>query len=370
MTHEVAELRVLTGLRFYAALHVVLFHNAGVVALPGHAPFWYRNIIVHGDAAVSFFFVLSGFILTYVYCTPEGQLKESAATFWKTRFARLYPLYLVGFLLDVPRGLAVFLEESTLVKALVSALATLGMVQSWHPRVSAAWNAPAWSLSCEAFFYLLFPFVAKWLGSMKRSRLLPLYWAFYLFPIACYGVASLVGWNSADPSAGELFWRSFPILRLGEFLQGAIVGRLFLEQRVGVLGKSRVRNLAFWGGCGLSLFLVAVVPLPRVLLANYVCGPLFAVVIVSAASGPIRGGSLFTHRGVHLLGLASYGLYILHQPIKAHFATLTQSWEISAELAFLLYLLLVLGLSLVAHRFIENPSKGAIVRALGVGPRT
>src|SRR6478752_7231975 len=86
-------LPALTGLRFVAALLVVLFHYQFLVpglaqsAVPG------ARVIQAGFVGVSIFFVLSGFILAYTYLDPDGTMRSTVSAFWHARFARIYPAY-------------------------------------------------------------------------------------------------------------------------------------------------------------------------------------------------------------------------------------------------------------------------------------
>ena len=81
-------LPALTSLRFFAALHVVIFHLYSIHVTEG--PAWYRNLSSLGYVGVSLFFVLSGFILVYTYAGRAW----TAVTFWQARIARIYPAYL------------------------------------------------------------------------------------------------------------------------------------------------------------------------------------------------------------------------------------------------------------------------------------
>ena len=90
----------LTGLRFIAAFLVIL-HHFGKPPLPQFEQS-VRNVLDHGFVAVTLFFILSGFILTYSYMSQEGSPKTSKRTFWVARFARIYPVYLLGFLIAAP----------------------------------------------------------------------------------------------------------------------------------------------------------------------------------------------------------------------------------------------------------------------------
>src|SRR3954470_9302060 len=93
-------LRALTGIRFFAAFHVLLLHTT--LRYLGHAPIWVQNIVGSGYVGVSLFFILSGFILTYSY-SPDGHADVTRKReFWAARFARIYPVYALGLLLAGP----------------------------------------------------------------------------------------------------------------------------------------------------------------------------------------------------------------------------------------------------------------------------
>src|SRR5262249_9958006 len=122
---------------------VVCYHYA-----PPGMPRLFDNIARNGHLAVGLFFVLSGFVLAYNYAGRE----VSARKFWLARFARIYPAYLLGFLLIAPA--VVFRYQDNPGKLTASGLAAGTLLQAWIPRLELAWNGPGWSLSNEAFFYL------------------------------------------------------------------------------------------------------------------------------------------------------------------------------------------------------------------------
>src|SRR5260221_11556541 len=88
-----------------------------------------------GYSGVTFFYVLSGFILTVNY----GQIRtwSERKDFWWKRFARIYPTYLLTTLLCIPAGAGTF----------PMLIAQLALIQSWIPSWSYwfAFNAPSWS---------------------------------------------------------------------------------------------------------------------------------------------------------------------------------------------------------------------------------
>jgi len=152
-------LNALTTLRFFAALHVVLFHVRVVGILSG-GPWWYQNFASIGFVGVNFFFVLSGFILVYTYDGPQ----LDAPKFWRARFARIYPAYALSLIVAAPffffavRNLDLPFFAWSKAHFIPACVLTLALLQSWVPQAALTWNSVCWSLSVEALFYFVFPF--------------------------------------------------------------------------------------------------------------------------------------------------------------------------------------------------------------------
>src|ERR1039458_7852511 len=148
----------LTGLRFFLALWVILQHLTG----PGQKleatalllPHGLFTLIRGGYQAVTTFFVLSGFVLTRSYAATVWS-RRNTLRYGLGRVARVYPVYLLSLAVVAPFILA----DQTPGKAEYLA-AHLLLVQAWLGAIPVNWNTPAWSLSCEMFFYGLFPLAA------------------------------------------------------------------------------------------------------------------------------------------------------------------------------------------------------------------
>ena len=91
------EIRPLTSVRFIFASLVVAFHGSELLERAGLARDGaFSNLLYFGFIGVPFFFVLSGFVLAYTY--REMQTRQSRRDFWLARFARIYPMYLLGLI--------------------------------------------------------------------------------------------------------------------------------------------------------------------------------------------------------------------------------------------------------------------------------
>ena len=118
-----------------------------------------------GYVSVSFFLLLSGFILTYNYAEKAQRGALSARSFWSARFSRLYPVYAFSLLLSAGM-LMQEVQAHTKLDFGLGVILTPLLLQGWHPALTTFWNTPAWTMSTEAFFYLLFP----WLITRRRPR--------------------------------------------------------------------------------------------------------------------------------------------------------------------------------------------------------
>jgi peptidoglycan/LPS O-acetylase OafA/YrhL len=382
------QLDALTGLRFFAALHVVLYHAQHYLRplLRGAGGDRLWNVITAGPNSVGFFFVLSGFILAYTYLAPPEAGRLRRGSFWAARFARIYPVYVFGLLVAAPLVVVGFAQRGTGAGRYVAVAATvLPLVQSWTPHFALAWNAPGWSLSTEAFFYFVFPFLAPLLWPLRRRGLLVslvLFWGLAQLAPALYTWAPPSGWaggwnpppeywtaamNTAPAIRWDNPWYAViqynPLCRLPEFLFGVALGRLYL------LEPGRAPGSAAWSfvGAGAAVALLAAwgesgEALRRSLFYhNGLLTPLYGLLIYGVARarvGPLA--RVLSLRPLVVLGEASYALYILHVPLllllEAGAARLTDGALPVVPFLAVYIAAAVLG-SLLVLRWVEVPAR-------------
>lgn len=391
-------LRALTGLRFLAALLVVIYHFLRLPAASGTGPLpvatrALQNLIASGFTGVSFFFILSGFILAYNYIDTDRQtgLRVSSRRFWLARLARIYPLYLLALAVAfIPYlGWGAYSAQTCAggpavtpqAHPAVTGVAGMFLLQAWLP-CAMRWNPPGWSLSAEAFFYLLFPFIALWVARLRRRRSLA------VMVIGAWGVALALslGYFFLQPDAGVRqgwagrYWSwvlySDPLMRLPEFLMGMALGRLFLERHTSAPGTTprglgrlfRPRLVAPLAAAGILLVLCTDC-VPETFYKIVVLDPLFALLVYSLAFGEGLLAVALSLPAAVLLGEASYAVYILHWPLRTwvtHVAgvlPLPNALQPSRDPAFFVpYLCIVLALAVLSWRFVERPAQRAIKR--------
>ncbi len=396
-------LRALTGLRLVAALLVVMFHFLTIHISSGTGP-WDTitrlgaHVVASGYTGVSFFFLLSGFILAYTYMDAQGRLRVTRSRFWWARVARIYPVYALAILVSfVPYqqwgawheqfcvGGHPFLEGN---RPLVTLLGGIFMLQAWLP-CSMTWNAPAWSLSVEAVFYLLFPLIALATVRLGRRGLLVCAvgaWALTLTAALTY-LALRLDASAMGTAWWERYWAwifySNPLLRLPEFLIGIALGRLFVTQTtrpagpartpkwpLALAGLPRARHVTVLAAAGI-VAIWCLGPLPLMLFNQVLLDPLYAALIYGLAFGEGPLAALFASSAVVLLGEASYAMYILHWPIRYWLGHYVPRLPLGAPpflaastVYFFVYLCVVIGLSALSFRFVELPARRVINQAV------
>jgi peptidoglycan/LPS O-acetylase OafA/YrhL len=348
----------LTGMRFFAALPVVLIHVGGpFVRMP-----WLNTADGFGYIGVSFFFLLSGFVLTWS-CS-----NQPARRFWWLRAARIWPaeLLLAVFAMTV-------LARQEAIPGPIGKTAELFLLQAWSPdqKVYYGGNGVSWSLSAEMFFYLLFPFVIIPLKRL-RGRGLAITAAATL---ALLAVTPLLA--TADHMRGFLYsWYFFvfPPYRFGEFLLGMLLARAMMTgMRMPAPGWLALAAAAGLGGeiWWMTAWTMHGYAFQRPFVALLVL-PMFALLLAAGATVDLREQRWWLSSWPLLrLGEWSYVLYLVHKPTflftsRWHWWDNTGGW--SAVLAFIEFIALAVAVAATVHYLVEKPI-AKYLRGIPVGKR-
>ena len=334
-------LPTLTGLRFWAALLVVAYHLTWQIGAiqPISA------LAMFGRTGVTFFFVLSGFVLAWTYLDSPTRV---SIFLWR-RFARLWPLVVVTSAFS----LLVFQLVDRSV-GLWQAATTILFLQAWHPRWAAGANGAAWSLSAEAFFYLMFP---PLLGAAAVNRARSTLWL-------VSGLAMVAIWSSY----AYFDWPSWaidylPPSRIVQFVVGVLCAV--------ALRRGTPAPLSYRKAAGLvALYHAALIPWAVVTGTGSAWGPysgsqwwatpLFALLIMAAASSDLAGRPTALRGRVTIrLGQWSFAWYLVHEQIIrlwTHFGPRSESVVMVGA-----GWVAVIGLSVSAagclYKWVEHPAE-------------
>lgn len=344
-------IEVLTFFRFVAAVLVVVYHfSNGMLGTQG--------FLMSGPEMVTFFFVLSGFVLAVSADPPStpGRL----AYFYGSRIARIVPLFFLAAFLFV--AVKVANGGSVGIKALAI---HLSFMQAWIPPYALAVNIPGWTLSAEMFFYAVFPLIGVWIfrDTSKIKKILSVL-AFWLFTVL---LATLVLNLFTENKNAIRFVLHFPMLHLSSFVLG-MWGGYFYKRRPGYWQTSS-RHLLLAVLCVifilqtypvLSKFLPVLLPVQTSLHA-----PMFLLVIMIAAYCRQDDLKFFSRPYVTILGDASYGIYILQYPVYLGFYHWV--WSAARPSTFLelfLYIGVLILISIVVFLYFERPADRGLRKML------
>lgn len=310
----VRHLPALTSLRFLAAAYVLIFHYSSI---PGNV--FESQFVRLGYTGVSFFFVLSGFILAHNYHQVDFAEPGMLRRYLVARISRVYPVYLLSLLAGVPflilllprlaAGMTTTLAASSLL------VAPFGL-QAWFPGTACALNCPSWSISVEAFFYLMLPLL---LAPVLRH---PLKWlAITLVGWLVITTGYMLVWSIISPQGSILlsqpsltheivaqFIKYFPPGRLPEFCLGLALYALWKNH-------SRYFNPSLMICACLAtatIVLTLISAISEIALHNGLSAVVWVPLILGAAN--MKGGVLALPV-CEFLGRISFSLYLLHLPV-------------------------------------------------------
>jgi peptidoglycan/LPS O-acetylase OafA/YrhL len=290
------DLRALTGLRFLAALWVVLY-----TAWPHLDVSWVPVAVTRGYLGVEVFFVLSGFILSHVYLEAAGTKRYSYGGFLWARIARVYPLHLLTLFGMVALGIAGTAAGLSIDGSLTdwrSLPAHLTMTHAWGLAPVSAFNPPSWSISAEWFAYLTFPAYAFVAWRMRERPVLAVLGAVALALAIYAAFQPLAGFSLTEATFRWGALRIVPCFLLGcalylVYRRGPIpyAGPVALVSGVGLLVSA---SLGLWD------------PI-TVLLAG-------AMILGLGSLDNARAGLVGSKTSVYL-GEISYSIYMVCAPV-------------------------------------------------------
>lgn len=360
----------LESLRGIAILLVFLFHASGVVVRPGIDSNPLMGFVRAGHSGVTLFFVLSAFLLSRPFLAAARDGRPARwKHFWARRALRILPLYATAVLF----GAAMLAERPA---DLLNALPHLFFLDVWpgFAKDLKPYSDVWWSLGTELQFYLLLPFVALCFTSRAGRRLgillLGLYWLGYL----AYARGALTP-GALDQ---QLMLGLSLLGRAPAFAFGILAAWVY--DRHGTAIRDWCES-SIWVRAGAGdLLLVGLLFAQGELLAriakigffdaelqwhewHVIESALWTAAVLLIVLVPLRSKRLFSNRILGWLGILSYSIYLIHVPVlyrvlipfTNRLRDGPQGFTPEALLATLIAALLVIGLSLLSYRFIEQP---------------
>lgn len=299
----------LTFTRFAMILLVLFFHGTGSFYMGFLDFFPFSPILRSAPTAVSYLYVLSGFVMALVYFKPGERL--DIAGYWRARFVRIYPLYIISFVLT-----CLYYYDGLFRIKPQKFLANIFVVQAWIPAYAQSFNYASWSMTVEFFFYAVFPFFLLWAARRSTRKLI---WT----AMALWGVSQAVHftlWIGYFPEYRD-FVVYFPLFHLNSFVMGVVGGIWYLREGRGrefdpriVLGFLALSFLLIGAYTAVSADVYPALPHNLQPMAGLL-SPIMILFIVALALDHSIVSRIFRHPALVNLGETAYAIYILHVPL-------------------------------------------------------
>lgn len=298
---------------------------------------------------VTFFFILSGFILNHSYARRLLEEKTSCRDFFLARIARIFPLHLLTLVIALP--ITIFGSTKISGTLAASLTANIALVQAFVPDVAwhFSFNSPSWSLSVEMFFYALFPSLI-----LLRNR-----WLWTLVAVTILAKFAL--------PADHFLQYIFPPLRLADFTLGILLQRWFMRQ--GPVSDRFATLAQTTSVLGLAVFIVFASGIQQWARYDiYYLLPMAGLVLSFAWQNGALANAI-SKRGWLLLGEASFALYLIHSLIIRYGekirSTMFPGMHPVADLVVAVaYIAASVTISIILFKFYEVPAKRFVLSRL------
>jgi peptidoglycan/LPS O-acetylase OafA/YrhL len=346
----------LDGVRFLAALMVIIHHIEQIKAQFNMNNFWDNTIIRSlGGLGVVLFFVLSGFLISYLLFKEEsGTTTVLVKKFYIRRILRIWPLYFLLILLslfilpqigifEVPFGRKADVTTKILEILPLYVFFLPNLVEFFFGTIPFC--SQTWSIGAEEQFYLIWPVINKY---VKNKLLIIISVIIFYLTIRFFILFGVIG--SGGTNFIYRIWNSVPIhyMAIGAFF--AYIS--FYDTEINKIARKMIYSRVF------QLTTIGVLTLLPILHINIpyfhveVYALLFGAIIINGATGP---NNIF-HLGIFkYLGKISYGLYMYHLIVIVLVVKSMKYFDINnSVLIYSLSILLTILLSSLSYYAFES----------------
>jgi len=340
----------LDGLRGFACLIVVIYHNFGFI----------QKYIFFGWLSVDLFFTLSGFLITDILMNAVHR-PHYLRNFYARRFFRIFPLYylsLIILLVWLPRlQTPLHLEYYSNNQAYIWTY-----LQNWlyvfNPPVNTDSLNHFWSLAVEEQFYLIWPFVILLLKNPKHLLIFVL--------LMLVGVSGIRLWAWLHQVQGLAYYNLYTFTRIDGICIGSIVA-ILLRISPGFLSRYTPAIVIVFALLNFGFFFINrsfSFSFPYLALIGYTTLAMLLGLMVN--QGITKENKLinfiFNFSFLKFIGTVSYGFYVIHWPVYRGLSPWVSSRleqilsiDLAAITTSILLAALALFLSWLSFKYFETP---------------
>jgi peptidoglycan/LPS O-acetylase OafA/YrhL len=304
----------LNALRFFAAV-LVIFHHIEQYKFWADIPNLCGNVTIDalGHKAVSFFFVLSGFLITYLLLAEDEQRgKIDVKNFYVRRILRIWPLYylivciclfVLPNVLDLSQLNIDFDNSNFSLITILLFLFLPNVVRLFAPHVAG--GNQLWSIGVEEQFYLMWPLLVKWF----IKNLIVFLLAFIALKMAVtFAFEAWLDTITTEETWLQSAFRFWVLLQIEQMAIGAIGAWILYKQKENIIRI--IYNKHVWQLSLVLLISLFILPIKH-WSVNYAEAVVFIIVIMNLSTNPAIKLSM-ENRLLATLGNISYGVYMYH----------------------------------------------------------
>lgn len=318
--------------------------------------FFDAHFFKEGFVGVSFFFVLSGFIIAYNYQEKLAERKTDKRTFWVARIARVYPLHWLT--LFIAASLGTYVIASGKIDWCKHFIASLTLTNAYIPESDYffSFNSPSWSLCSEQLFYLCFPFLIPLAKNAKRLL------GFFL---VC-AVVVIVGMYLTPEESIKGYWYVNPIARFPDFIAGMLLFQLYDRLKTKTITFRQGSLIEILSICLFLGFYLYAAEIPKVY--RYSCYYWLPVAVVLISFSLQKGviSRILSNRILVIGGEISYSFYLIHLLILEPYAKWQKEndWQIEWYISIPVLFSIITLLSLLSYYYFEKPMNRLVKKLL------
>lgn len=304
----------LNGLRFFAALAVIIHHTEQFKSFFGMENYWRFSIIkIIGNLGVTLFFVLSGFLISYIILSEKknnGNINYK--NFFIRRALRIWPLYfLIIFLsffcfpyIDILNfKLSSNLNEDFYLKLILFLLFLPNFIFRIFPTTPFA--SQTWSIGVEEQFYILWPLIISYTKNIFKLFIILI----ILFPIIRF-ILYYISIKTGSDDAWFYTSKIFSDLSISSIALGSLAAHLVLEEKTSILNV--IYNKWVFKSTSALLFILLIYGEELPYLHYELYSVLFTIIIVNLSTNTKAIKISFENKILNYLGKISYGIYMFH----------------------------------------------------------